>query len=111
MQLMYRTLDLIVEPAGAAGVAAILAEPGRYADRRVAVILSAAMFERDVSEVAGVNHMQLLYQTHSPYARKALVAAWELGLHERLEVIHHETSPTRRNEAVFALNPLARCRC
>ena len=52
--------------------------------------------------------MKLLYQTHSPYARKVLVAAHEIGLAERLEVIHHETSPTRRNEAVYAVNPLGK---
>ena len=52
--------------------------------------------------------MKLLYQTHSPYARKVLVAAHESGLADRLEVIHHETSPTRRNEAVYALNPLGK---
>ncbi len=52
--------------------------------------------------------MKLLYQTHSPYARKVLVAAYEMGLHETLTVIHHETSPTRRNAEVFALNPLGK---
>jgi glutathione S-transferase len=31
-----------------------------------------------------------------------------MGLHNQLTVIHHETSPTRRNEAVFALNPLGK---
>ena len=52
--------------------------------------------------------MQLLYQTHSPYARKALVFAHEVGIAGQLRVIHHETSPTRRNEAVFAANPLGK---
>src|SRR5690242_21672120 len=52
--------------------------------------------------------MKLLYQTHSPYARKVLVAAHELGMADRLEVIHHETSPTRRNDEIFALNPLGK---
>lgn len=52
--------------------------------------------------------MQLLYQTHSPYARKALVFAHEAGLADRIEVIHHETSPLRRNETVFAANPLGK---
>lgn len=52
--------------------------------------------------------MKLLYQTHSPYARKVLVAAYELGLQDRLEVVHHDTSPTRRNDEVFALNPLGK---
>lgn len=52
--------------------------------------------------------MKLYYQTHSPYARKALVFAHEAGLADRLEVIHHETSPTRRNETVLAENPLGK---
>ncbi|GAB3359483.1 glutathione S-transferase family protein [Lysobacter tyrosinilyticus] len=52
--------------------------------------------------------MQLLYQTHSPYARKALVFAHEANLADRLDVAHHETSPTRRNEDVFAKNPLGK---
>lgn len=52
--------------------------------------------------------MKLLYQTHSPYARKALVFAYEVGLADRIEVVHHETSPLRRNEEVFAANPLGK---
>ena len=52
--------------------------------------------------------MKLLYQTHSPYARKALVFAHEAGLARQIEVVHHETSPTRRNEHVFAGNPLGK---
>jgi glutathione S-transferase len=52
--------------------------------------------------------MKLLYQTHSPYARKALVFAHEAGLAHRIEVAHHETSPTNRNAYVFAENPLGK---
>ena len=52
--------------------------------------------------------MKLLYQTHSPFALKALVFAHEAGLADRIEVIHHETSPTLRNEEIFALNPLGK---
>jgi glutathione S-transferase len=52
--------------------------------------------------------MQLLYQTHSPYARKTLVFAHEIGIGDRIEVVHHETSPTLRNEDVFAVNPLGK---
>ena len=52
--------------------------------------------------------MKLLYQTHSPYARKALVFAHEAGLADRIAVIHHETSPIQRNAAVFAENPLGK---
>ena len=52
--------------------------------------------------------MKLFYQTHSPYARKVLVAAHELGLVTQLEVIHHETSPTTRNEIIYQANPLGK---
>ena len=52
--------------------------------------------------------MKLLYQAHSGYARKVLVMAHEIGIADRLEVVHHETSPTRRNETVFAANPLGK---
>lgn len=52
--------------------------------------------------------MKLLYQTHSPYARKALVFAHEAGIADRLEVIHQETSPTQKNATVFAQNPLGK---
>ena len=52
--------------------------------------------------------MKLLYQTHSPHARKVLVMAHEVGIADRLEVIHQETSPMVRNDAVFALNPLGK---
>jgi glutathione S-transferase len=52
--------------------------------------------------------MKLLYQTHSPYARKVLVFAHEVGLAARLQVVHQETSPTVRNERVFAENPLGK---
>lgn len=54
------------------------------------------------------DRLTLLYQSHSPYARKVLVCAHELGLAERLDVVHHETSPTNRNDAVFAANPLGK---
>lgn len=52
--------------------------------------------------------MKLLYQTHSPFARKVLVFAHEVGLVDQLEVVHLETSPTRRNDEVFAVNPLGK---
>ena len=52
--------------------------------------------------------MRLLYQTHSPYARKVLVLAHELGIAARLTVTHYETSPTMRSDEVFAVNPLGK---
>ena len=42
------------------------------------------------------------------YARKALVFAHEAGLARQLDVVHQETSPTARNEQVFAENPLGK---
>lgn len=52
--------------------------------------------------------MKLLYQTHSPYARKVLVLAHEIGLADQMTVLHQETSPTQYNASVFALNPLGK---
>ncbi len=52
--------------------------------------------------------MTLLYQTHSPFARKALVVAKECLLDSLIEVVHHETSPVVRNEEVYAANPLGK---
>ena len=52
--------------------------------------------------------MHLIYQTHSPFARKVLVFAHEAGLAGRLRVQHQETSPTNRNDSVFAVNPLGK---
>jgi glutathione S-transferase len=52
--------------------------------------------------------MDLIYQTHSPFARKVLVFAHEAGLAHRLSVKHHDTSPTNRNDSVFAVNPLGK---
>lgn len=40
--LLHRHLGLVAEPAGAAGVAAVLANPPRYAGRRVATIVCGA---------------------------------------------------------------------
>jgi len=52
--------------------------------------------------------MKLYYQTHSPYARKVLVLAHELGIASSLEVIHHETSPTSPNATIYQANPLGK---
>ena len=52
--------------------------------------------------------MDLIYQTHSPFARKVLVFAHEAWLADRLRIRHQETSPTNRNDSVFAVNPLGK---
>ena len=50
----------------------------------------------------------LYYQTHSPFARKALVFAHEAGLADRIDVRHQETSPVLDNDLVFESNPLGK---
>lgn len=47
-------------------------------------------------------------QSHSPYARKTIVFAHEVGIADRLAIVDQETSPTNRNPAVFAVNPLGK---
>ena len=64
-------------------------------------------FSQKSDDIQSSDHT-LLYQTHSPFARKALVFALECGLGDRIEVIHQETSPTNRNDRVFAANPLGK---
>jgi threonine dehydratase len=39
MRLAHRHLGLVLEPSGAAGIAALLTYPGRFAGRTVAVVL------------------------------------------------------------------------
>jgi len=50
MRLTYRYLDRLTEPAGATGLAAIVADRPRYAGRRVATILSGGNISHDLRE-------------------------------------------------------------
>lgn len=50
--------------------------------------------------------MKLLASPTSPFARKVLVAAIELGLDSRIERTDAAVSPTNRNQTVIAHNPL-----
>jgi len=52
--------------------------------------------------------MKLLYQTHSPFARKVLVLVHEAELSDRVAVVHDESSPPRRNSEVASLNLLGK---
>lgn len=61
-----------------------------------------------MSKPAKAEPLRLYSQSHSPYARKTIVFAHEAGLADRIAVIDHETSPTNRNPAVFAVNPLGK---
>jgi len=50
--------------------------------------------------------MKLHYSPASPYARKVLMCAVELGLRDRIEVVPVTVSPTAPNAAVARHNPL-----
>jgi glutathione S-transferase len=52
--------------------------------------------------------MKLFYAAPSPYVRKCLVAAHELGLRERIELVPAAAHPVNRDRTVVAHNPLGK---
>lgn len=52
--------------------------------------------------------MKLFYSNASPFARIVLVAAHELGLADRIELVTAAVSPTAANADVVAANPLSK---
>lgn len=52
--------------------------------------------------------MQLFYSAVSPFVRKCLVSAHELGLRARIELLPAAPHPVNRDRAVVALNPLGK---
>jgi len=52
--------------------------------------------------------VKLLFSANSPYVRKCLVVACELGLRERIETVAADANPTRRNPEIAAKNPLGK---
>jgi glutathione S-transferase len=50
--------------------------------------------------------MKLFYSATSPFVRKCLVTAHELGLRERLELVPAAAHPVNRDRSVVARNPL-----
>jgi glutathione S-transferase len=52
--------------------------------------------------------MRIFYSATSPFVRKCLVSAHELGLFERLELIPAAPHPVNRDRSVVALNPLGK---
>lgn len=52
--------------------------------------------------------MKLRYSPTSPFVRKVMVAAYELGLAERIERIPTRVAPTQRNDEVVRENPLVK---
>lgn len=52
--------------------------------------------------------MKLFYAAASPFVRKCLVCAHELGLRERLELVPAAAHPVNRDRALVAHNPLGK---
>jgi glutathione S-transferase len=52
--------------------------------------------------------MKILYSATSPFARKCLVSAHELGLRKRLELVPAAPHPVNRDPSVVAVNPLGK---
>ncbi len=52
--------------------------------------------------------MKLYYSATSPYVRKCLVSAHELGLRERIELIAATPHPVNRDRALVVRNPLGK---
>jgi glutathione S-transferase len=52
--------------------------------------------------------MKLFYSATSPFVRKCLVSAHELGLQERLEFVPSTAHPVNRDRALVASNPLGK---
>jgi len=52
--------------------------------------------------------MKLFYSSTSPFVRKCLVSAHELGMRERLELVPAAAHPVNRDPAVVAHNPLGK---
>jgi glutathione S-transferase len=50
--------------------------------------------------------VKIYYSVNSPFARKCLVAAHELGLKDRVERVNAEAHPVKRDRALVAINPL-----
>ena len=52
--------------------------------------------------------MKLYYSATSPYVRKCLVSAHELGLRERIELLAAAPHPVNRDRALIVCNPLGK---
>jgi glutathione S-transferase len=52
--------------------------------------------------------MKIYYSPASPFARKCLVAAHELGLRDKIELLPASPHPVNRDRALVALNPLGK---
>jgi glutathione S-transferase len=54
------------------------------------------------------SRMKIFYSTTSPFVRKCLVCAHELGIFNRLELVPSNAHPVNRDRTVVAVNPLGK---
>lgn len=52
--------------------------------------------------------MKILFSPFSPYVRKCLVSAMELGLNERITLLSSNAHPVNRDREIIAVNPLGK---
>jgi glutathione S-transferase len=52
--------------------------------------------------------MKLFYSPTSPYVRKVLITAFELGLHERIEKVPVQNSPVQHDASLNQANPIGK---
>lgn len=52
--------------------------------------------------------MKIYFSPFSPYVRKCLVTAHELGLHDRLQLLPSNANPVTRDRQIIAINPLGK---
>lgn len=52
--------------------------------------------------------MKILFSPFSPYVRKCLVTAFELGLNDQLQLLPSNAHPINRDKDIIAINPLGK---
>ena len=52
--------------------------------------------------------MKIFFSPFSPYVRKCLVTAHELGLHDRVQLLSSNANPVERDPEIIASNPLGK---
>ena len=52
--------------------------------------------------------MQLFFSPNSPYVRKVLVTAHEMGLDQQLQFVYCAAHPVNRDARIIAHNPLGK---
>ena len=92
-------------------IASVAQYPRPPRARRLALPLRARIRRPDGGCAAGPsleNMLKIFYAPASPFVRKCLVAATELGLRDRIELVTAAAHPVNRDANVVAHNPLGK---